>query len=138
MLSKTIAALSLLSLASCMQAPLGSVDEMRYFARDRNAANQIDVYAERYTSAKKRATDYRAEAIKLEAELGRIRGLVQQARDANSNASKELNALNAANAKLAAAITAAKAKEAALTNPSAPAKKPAAAPAKKPTVAPKK
>lgn len=149
---KTFTALLLILLTSCVQAPLDSVDEMRYFARDRNAANRINVYGERYSAAKKRATQYREEAIKLEDELGRIRGLIQQARDLNTKASSELNLLNAANEKLASELGAAKAKQSALKNGAAPKavvptqKKPAAATAtkkpagatKKPVVAPKK
>lgn len=117
---KTFTALSLILLISCAQAPLDSVEEMRYFARDRNAANQIDVYGERYTAAKNRAAQYRAEAVKLEDELGRIRGLIQQARDLNTKTSSELDLLNAANEKLMSKLEAAKAKQSALKNPAAP------------------
>ena len=128
----TLKPILLILCLSCAQAPLDSVDEMRYFARDRNAANQIDVYAERYTAAKDRAALYRNEATKLETELGRIRGEIQAARDLNSQSSKDLIALNAANAKLTADIAAAKAKQAALTAAAAAAAKPAAAPVVKP------
>lgn len=139
---KPLIGAALLFLTACVQAPIESVDEMRYFARDSNAANRVEIYAERYTAAQERGAAYRAEAVKLEEELGRLRGKIQIARDKNSKATKELNALNAAGKKLTADIAAAtKAKADAEARLAAlkttPAPKKAATPAKKPAAAKK-